>query len=139
MHTIKLTVVALALFINGYAQTCNQKAPPSDVKKMSALVGVWNGDFNDSGKNYLITIKFYEENQELKAQITNAAKTLRGDVVDVSLCSTDKFHFFGTGINGESFTYNARLVGEDLVGDLKIGESCSKENRGTFKLHKKKI
>ena len=138
MHTIKLTVVALAIFINGYAQKCDQKAPPSDVKKMAALVGVWTGEFKDSGENYLISIKFYEENLALKAQITTTAKASGGDMADVSLCSTNKFHFFGKRLNGESFAYNANLVGEDLVGDLRIGDSCSKEGRATFKLQKKK-
>jgi hypothetical protein len=103
---------------------------------MHALLGEWRGEFTDRVKTYSLSVKFYEANQELKVKITNRG-LMSGDVLaDASLCSTNKFHFFGRKIDGESFTYNARLINGELVGDYKVGESCSKENRSSFKLRK---
>ena len=138
MNKISLTIALLAFVPTGFAQTCDQPAPPEDVKKMSALVGTWTGEFEYSGKKHKISFMFLEENQELKAHITNAAHTSAGYTADASLCSVNKFHFFGTKVTGEYFTYHSRLVDGELVGVYKIGRVCSKDNQGTFKLQKTK-
>ena len=135
-------VVLLAFLVRANAQTCSQKAPPADVQKMRALVGEWHGEFTDNVKMYSLSVQFYEANQELKVKITNDALagpvSERDALADASLCSTNKFHFFGQRIDGQSFRYNARLVNGELVGDYAIGESCSKENRSSFRLKKVK-
>src|SRR5688572_17075816 len=117
MREIYLTIALLAFVSQGYAQTCDNPAPPADVRKMSELAGTWSGEFEDSGKKYKISIAFHEDSQQMKAQITNAAHISAGYTADISLCSVNKFHIFGTRINGEVFTYNARLVNGELVGD----------------------
>jgi hypothetical protein len=139
MRRISFTLVLLAFFINARAQSCNEKAPAEDIRKMQALIGEWQGEFVDHGKTSTLTIQFYESNQELKVKITNSGLTPGEALADASLCSTNKFHFFGQRIDGQSFRYNARLVNGELVGDYAVGESCAKENRSTFKLHKVKV
>jgi hypothetical protein len=137
MYKISFTVVVLlAFFMNAHAQTCSQKAPPADVQKMQALIGEWQGEFTDTFKTYSLSIKFYETNQELKVKITTDALNVGNALADASLCSTNKFHFFGERIDGQVFRYNARLENGELVGDYAIGDSCSKENRSAFKLKK---
>jgi hypothetical protein len=138
MSQMIVTLVLLAFFLKVDAQTCSQKAPPADVKKMQSLVGEWRGEFTADRKTHSVAFVFYEENQELKVKISNNAFALAAVQADASLCSIDKFHFFGRGVAGEVFTYNARLVNGELLGDYKIGESCSKENRSSFKLQKVK-
>jgi hypothetical protein len=136
MHKFGLTLVMLIMLSSGYAQTCEQKAPPEDVNKMSALIGEWIGEFTDSETTHTISMKFYIENEELKAHVTNRSILTGSETADVSLCSTNKFHFFGSRINGEFFTYNARLVNGNLIGNYKIGKNCSKENRTSFNMTK---
>jgi hypothetical protein len=137
MNKISFIVLfVLALSTNVKAQSCNQKAPPADVQKMHALLGEWKGEFVDNAKTYSLSIKFYEANNELKLKITNAALVPGNSIADASLCSTDKFHFFGRRIDGEVFRYNARLKNGELVGDYAIGESCAKDGRPAFKLKK---
>jgi hypothetical protein len=142
MYRLSFTIVVLLAFLlRAHAQTCSQKAPPADVQKMHALVGDWRGEFTDNVKMYSLSVQFYETNQELKVKITNDALMTgpvgsRDVLADASLCSTNKFHFFGQRIDGQSFRYNARLVNGELVGDYAIGESCSKENRSSFRLKK---
>ena len=137
MNRINFTlVILLALLIRANAQSCSQKAPPADIQKMHALIGEWKGEFTDNVKTYSLFIKFYETNQELKVNITNDALMPGNALADASYCSTNKFHFFGQRIDGEIFRYNARLINGELVGDYAIGESCSKENRPSFKLKK---
>jgi hypothetical protein len=139
MRTIIVLLVLLAFLSNAKAQSCTQKAPPADVKKMANLVGEWQGEFTtEQNKTHSLSITFYEEGQELKVKITNVALMSRDARADISLCSPDKFHVFGKRSDGESFTYNARLVNGELVGDYKIGESCSKENRSAFTVRKVK-
>src|SRR5688572_33346787 len=103
---------------------------------MHALLGEWKGEFVDNAKTYSLAIKFYEANNELKLKITNAALMPGNSIADASLCSTDKFHFFGRRIDGEVFRYNAWLKNGELVGDYAIGESCAKDGRPAFKLKK---
>ncbi|HEU5292186.1 MAG TPA: hypothetical protein VFU05_16160 [Cyclobacteriaceae bacterium] len=137
MNKISLTIlVLLAMAANGNAQSCNQKASPADVQKMHALLGEWKGEFVDNARTYSLFIKFYETNNELKVSITNAALMPGKAFADASLCSTNKFHFFGKRIDGEVFRYNAWLKNGELVGDYAIGESCAKEGRPAFKLKK---
>lgn len=136
MSKIALTYVLLATLSYTYAQTCEQKAPPEDVKKMITLVGEWNGDFTDKGTTRPISIKFYIQDQELKAAVTNAVFPNISETMDVSLCSTDKFHFFSTRISGEYFVYNARLINGELVGTYHVGRTCLKENSTSFKMTK---
>ena len=137
MNRISFTVaVLLASLMNAHAQSCNQKAPPADVKKMQALIGEWKGEFTDKTKTYSLSFQFYESNQELKVKILNAGLTPGNSFADASYCSTNKFHFFGNRLDGEVFRYNAWLKNGELVGDYAIGESCSKENRSAFKLKK---
>ena len=138
MYKLSLILVLLTSTIIVNAQTCTQKAPPGDVKKMAALIGDWQGEFTNGMQTLKVFFRFYEENQELKVRITNINQAPRDIIADASLCSTNKFHFFGQRVNGESFAYNARLVNGELIGDLRIGDSCSKENRNTFKLQKVK-
>jgi|SRR5690349_247387 len=137
MDKIVLTLSLLIVLFNGNAQSCDQKASPTDVSKMTALIGEWNGEFTDSGKTQPLSMKFYIENSELKARVTNRLVLTNIETVDVSLCSTNKFHFFGTRINGEFFAYNARLIEGELVGNYKVGKACLKENLTSFKLKKK--
>jgi hypothetical protein len=139
MYQLSLILVLLTSTISGIAQSCNQKAPPGDVKKMAALIGDWQGEFTNEKETLRVFFKFYEDDQELKVRITNTAQASWDIIADASLCSTNKFHFFGQRVNGESFAYNARLVNGELIGDLRIGDSCSKENRNTFKLQKVKL
>ena len=106
IRKIRLTLVLLAFLVDAYSQSCTQKAPPADVKKMQDLVGEWQGEFTDHGKTTSLSILFYEENQELKLKIANVTTPLYV-VANASLCSTNKFHFFGRRIDGQSFTYNA--------------------------------
>ena len=136
MKNICLAIVLLTFLTNVHAQTCTQKAPPEDVQKMHALLGEWRGEFTDKEKTHSLSVRFYEVNQELKVKINNAGLMPGEALADASMCSTNKFHFFGQKIDGEKFTYNARLINSELVGDYRVGESCSKENRSSFKLKK---
>lgn len=136
MYRIIFTFVLMAFLITAHAQTCSDKASPADVKEMKNLLGKWQGEFVDKEKTYSLSITFYETNQELKVKIANADLTTGDALADASLCSNNKFHFFGKRIDGQSFRYNARLVNGELIGDYAIGDSCSKENRSSFKLKK---
>jgi len=139
MRKIVLTIPLIAFLVNGYSQTCDQPAPPEDVQKMSGLLGTWSGEFEDAGKKYQVAIVFYKEGEQLKAQITNDAHWTKSYLANVSLCSTNKFHFFGSKVDGESFRYNARLSNDVLTGNYKRGQTCSTENQGLFKLQKAKL
>ena len=110
MYKISFTIALLASFMNANAQTCTVKAPPADVQKMHDLIGEWRGEFTDKTKTYSLTVQFYETNQELKVKITNGALTPGDALADASLCSINKFHFFGQRLDGEHFRYNARLI-----------------------------
>lgn len=136
MNKFILTLLLLIIFSNSNAQTCEQKAPPDDVKRMTALIGEWNGEFTDAGTTRPISMKFYIQDGELKATVTNRALINGSETADVSLCSTNKFHFFSTRISGEFFAYNARLVNGALIGNYKVGRRCLKENPTSFTLTK---
>src|SRR5690242_14428563 len=139
MKRISFTIVVLlASLINANAQSCSQKAPPVDVQKMHSMLGEWRGEFTDNAKTYSLSIQFYESDHELKVKISNDALMPGNAFADASLCSTNKFHFFGKRIDGEVFRYNARLVNGELIGDYAIGESCAKDGRPSFKLKKMK-
>lgn len=136
MNRIGFASIVLLASLSANAQSCSQKAPPADVQKMHALLGEWKGEFTDNAKTYSLAIQFYESNHELKVKIANDALMPGNTIADASLCSTNKFHFFGKRIDGEVFRYNARLINGELVGDYAIGESCAKDGRPAFKVKK---
>jgi hypothetical protein len=136
MLKVGITLLLLMGISISYAQTCDQKAPPGDIEKMSVLIGEWTGEFTDSGTPQPMSIKFFIDGNELKAEVTNHSFVTRSEIADVSLCSTNKFHFFGSRINGDFFTYNARMMNGELVGNYKVGRNCSKENSTSFRLKK---
>ena len=117
-------------------QVCGKKLSKDDVHDIKELVGTWSGEIKSGNGVYPLSISIQPQGEELLVKIEDASLPIKKLKAAVSICSTDKYHFYGLLPSGERFSYSPRLKNGMLTGSYQIGEVCSL-NKPTFNLKRR--